>query len=134
MKPGVLAKIAMQVSEYFKKGYELSQTNQGLKTFDGAKFANVMQYHSIYFQGMAYFVVAQEEYKQASDKASGMGKVVGHYKAASATFEKAKQVVLTIPSNYQENFNGKFQEVCTRRDKTINENKTIYFEREMPAE
>jgi hypothetical protein len=27
MKPGVLAKIAMQVSDYFKKAYELSQTN-----------------------------------------------------------------------------------------------------------
>jgi hypothetical protein len=27
MKAGVLAKIAMQVAEYFKKAYELSQTN-----------------------------------------------------------------------------------------------------------
>jgi hypothetical protein len=58
MKANVLGKIAMQVAEYFKKAYELSQTNQGLKTHDSGKFANIMQYHSIYFQAMAYYVVA----------------------------------------------------------------------------
>lgn len=42
MKPNVLAKIAMQVSEYFKKAYDLSQTNQALKAFDGGKFANIL--------------------------------------------------------------------------------------------
>ena len=41
MKPTVLAKVSMQVSEYFRKAYELSQTNQMLKQFDGAKFANI---------------------------------------------------------------------------------------------
>jgi hypothetical protein len=49
MKANVLAKIAMQVAEYFKKAYELSQTNSGLKTFDSGKFSNIMQYHSKYF-------------------------------------------------------------------------------------
>lgn len=34
LKAAVLSKTAMQVSEYFKKAYELSQTNTGLKTFD----------------------------------------------------------------------------------------------------
>ena len=58
MKANVLAKIAMQVAEYFKKGYDLSQTNTGLKGYDGGKFANVMQYHSIYFSAMGYFVMA----------------------------------------------------------------------------
>ena len=58
MKALVLAKIAMQVGEYFKKAFELSQTNQALKTFDGGKFANIMQYHSLYFQGMAFLVLA----------------------------------------------------------------------------
>jgi hypothetical protein len=33
-KAAVLAKTAMQVSEYFKKAFELSQTNTGLKSFD----------------------------------------------------------------------------------------------------
>jgi len=93
-----------------------------------------MQYHSIYFQGMAYFVVAQDEFKTASDKSQGMGKVVAHFKVASSIFDKAKQVVLTIPSNYQDNFNNKYAEICKLRDKAINENKTIYFEREMPIE
>lgn len=34
MKAGVLSKVSMQVSEYFKKSYELSQTNVGLKSYD----------------------------------------------------------------------------------------------------
>ena len=33
-KAPVLSKTAMQVAEYFKKGYELSQTNAGIKQFD----------------------------------------------------------------------------------------------------
>ncbi len=49
MKPPVLAKISMQVGDYFKKAYELSLTNTGLKQYDSAKFSNVMQYHSLYF-------------------------------------------------------------------------------------
>lgn len=63
MKPNVLGKIAMQVAEYFKKAYDLSQTNAALKAYDGGKFVNIMQYHSIYFGAMAYFVVAQDEFK-----------------------------------------------------------------------
>ena len=42
MKPIVLSKIAMQVAEYFKKAYELSLTNVGLKSHDSSKFSNVM--------------------------------------------------------------------------------------------
>jgi hypothetical protein len=61
-----------------------------------------------------------------------MGDAVGYCKAAVTAFEKAKKVVLLIPSNYQENFNAKIKEVVTLRDKVINENKTIYFERELP--
>ena len=45
MKAGVLSKIAMQVADYFKKAFDLSQTNQHLKAFDGGKFANIMNYH-----------------------------------------------------------------------------------------
>lgn len=58
MKAAVLGKTAMQVSEYFKKAYELSQTNGGLKAFDNSKFANVLMYHTYYFEGMAYYVLA----------------------------------------------------------------------------
>jgi len=57
----------MQVSEYFKKAYELSQTNSGLKAFDNGKFAGVLMYHTYYFEGMAYYVLAQEEFKAAGE-------------------------------------------------------------------
>ena len=58
LKANVLSKTAMQVAEYFKKAYELSQTNQGLKAYDNAKFSNILCYHSYYFEAMAYYVVA----------------------------------------------------------------------------
>ena len=59
-----------------------------------------MNYHSMYFSGMAYYVLAMDEYKTASDKAQGMGKVVTLFKITTAMFDKAKQVVTTIPANY----------------------------------
>jgi hypothetical protein len=54
MKAGTLAKIAMQVADYFGKAYDLSQTNQALKAYDSSRFANIMHYHSLYFSAMAY--------------------------------------------------------------------------------
>ena len=59
-----------------------------------------MQYHSIYFGAMAYFVVAQDEFKTANEKSQGMGKAVSYFKRADAEFERAKPVVALIPSNY----------------------------------
>lgn len=134
MKPVVLAKIAMQVAQYFAKAHELSQTNVGLKAFDGAKFANVMLYHSIYFAAMGYFVLAQHEIKNVAEKTKGQGLVVALLKKTAIEFERAKQVVTLIPSNYQDNYNAKYADVIKLRDKAIHDNKTIYFEREIPVE
>lgn len=132
LKANVLSKTAMQVAEYFKKAYELSQTNQGLKAYDGGKFSGILCYHSSYFEAMAYYVVAKEEFNKAGDAGKGMGLAAGYFKATVAAFDRAQKVVLSIPSNYQENFKAKYDEVIKARDKAINENKTIYFEREIP--
>ena len=134
MKPGVLAKIAMQVAEYFRKAYELSQTNAALKTYDSGKFANVQLYHSIYFKAMAYFVLAQEQYKRVDEQANGMGLAVGYFKAVIAQLDEAKKVVGLIPSNYQDNFNAKYSDIAALRDKAVKDNKSIYFERETPVD
>jgi hypothetical protein len=77
---------------------------------------------------MGYSVLAQEEYKIVDEKAKGMGKAVSLYKKTVAEFDKAKPFMPLIPSNYQDNFNTKYAEICKGRDKAINENKTIYFE------
>ena len=42
MKAPVLAKIATQVSEYFKKANDFSQTNSAIKAYDSSKFSNIM--------------------------------------------------------------------------------------------
>lgn len=94
MKPPVLAKISMQVGDYFKKAFELSLTNTGLKNYDGSKFSNVMQYHSLYFQAMSYNVIAMEEFKKVGEVSQGMGKAVSMFRATMAQMEKAKPVSL----------------------------------------
>ena len=83
---------------------------------------------------MAYFVLAQDEFKQASEKSQGMGRAVGYFKKAALEFERAKPVVALVPSNYQDNFNTKYADLVKLRDKAINENKTIYFEKELSVE
>jgi hypothetical protein len=60
-----------------------------------------------------------------------MGRVVGYFKKTAAEFERAKGIVTLIPSSYQDNFNTKYADVVKMRDKAINENKTIYFEKEL---
>ena len=42
MKATVLSKTSMQVAQYFKQAYELSQVNPGVKSYDGAKFTNIL--------------------------------------------------------------------------------------------
>ena len=83
---------------------------------------------------MGYFVLAQHELKNVADKAKGQGLAVAMLKKTAIEFEKAKQVVTLIPSNYQDNYNNKYGDVIKLRDKAIHENKTIYFERETPVE
>jgi hypothetical protein len=75
-------------------------------------------YHTYYFEGMAYYVLAQEDMRVASDAGKGMGRAVGYFKATATIFEKAKSVVYSIPANYQENFNLKYQELCKLRERS----------------
>lgn len=49
---------------------------------------------------MAYYVIAQEQFKNAGDQGKGMGDAVGYYKATATAFEKARKVVVLIPANY----------------------------------
>lgn len=63
-----------------------------------------------------------------------MGLAVSMFKATLAIFDQAKAVVLTIPPNYQDNFNKKYTEISAMRDKAIKDNKSIYFEREAPLD
>jgi len=56
---------------------------------------------------MAYFVMAQDELKKVNDNAKGMGLAVSLLKKTALEFEKAKQVVTLIHSNYQDNYNNK---------------------------
>jgi len=90
MAPTMISKIAMQVAEYFKKAYEFSQVNNALRTFDNQRFANVLKYHSLYFEAMAYYTLLDMSYKEANNKAKGMGRVAGLGKVTIAKFEACR--------------------------------------------
>ena len=79
-------------------------------------------------------VIAQESYKKVEETASGMGLAVSYFKACLAILDQAKQVVLQIPSNYQDNYNNKHADITKFMEKANKENKSIYFERETPVE
>jgi len=49
-------------------------------------------YHTYYFEAMAYYVLAKEEYNSAGEAGKGMGKAVGYLKATLAIFDKGKSV------------------------------------------
>ncbi len=89
MKAGILSQIAMQISIYFKEAYEFAQTNSGIKVYENAKFANVMLYHSVYFESMAYLSLANEHYKVSTDNGKGMGLTVAYFRVAMEAMKKA---------------------------------------------
>jgi hypothetical protein len=39
---------------------------------------------------MAYYVIANEEYKKAGEQGKGMGNAVSYFKVTASIFEKAK--------------------------------------------
>jgi hypothetical protein len=63
-----------------------------------------------------------------------MGLAVGYFKAVLGQLDEAKKEVPLIPSNYQDNFNNKYNDIAAMRDKAIKDNKSIYFERETPVD
>lgn len=67
MAAAVLSKIAAQVSLYFDKAFQANQVSSDLRSFDNRKFANVMGYHSKYFQAQSYWMLGSSLFKQAND-------------------------------------------------------------------
>lgn len=119
MKSTVLAKIAMQISEYFKKSYELSITGPSIKTYDSGRFSNIQNYHHFYFKAMSYMVIGIETQKGVAESGKGMGLAIGYLRESLKILDEAKCVYGLIPPNYQENFNKKYQEITTCLEKAI---------------
>lgn len=133
MKPEVLSKICAQVSVYFQKAFEQNQINQNLRSFDTGKFANVLGYHAKYFFAMAYFQLAEAEYKAAEKAAKGIGRAATYLKITVAKFDEAKPFVNALGGSYKANFDKKYSEVVALKDKCVNDNQTVYYEGEPEA-
>ncbi len=63
-----------------------------------------------------------------------MGLAISYLKATLAILDEAKNIVLQIPANYQDNYNSKYKTIAELRDKALKDNKSIYFEREVPLD
>jgi programmed cell death 6-interacting protein len=110
MKPALLSKIAMQISEYFAEAHKFSQMNQGIRQYDGGKFSNIMLFYSHYFEASAYLVLAQHERTVVKEKATGAGKMVGLAQCACNKFMKMQTIASQVPSNYQGTHKNRLQE------------------------
>ena len=130
MKSSVMAKIALQISEYFQKSYSLSITNQNIKAYDSGRFSNIQNYHHYYFKAMSYMVLGIDVQKQVAETGKGMGLAISYLRYSLGILDEAKSVVTMIPSNYQENFNKKYEDIQANLNKAVNQNKSIYFEPE----
>jgi hypothetical protein len=63
-----------------------------------------------------------------------MGKALSYFRACIKILDEAKKVVVLIPSNYQDNFNNKYNDISTFLQKAEKANRSIYFESEIPFE
>ena len=78
--------------------------------------------------------VLSHEFKKANDEGHGMGLALSHLKATQALFDRAKPLVAGLPSNYVDTYNSKISEVTKVLEKANHENKSIYFEKEIPID
>lgn len=60
-----------------------------------------------------------------------MGRAVGYFKKTVEILDSAKPVVYLLKSNYEQNFYNKYNEIVKMKDKAFEENKQIYFEKEL---
>jgi len=115
---------------YFQKAFEYNQINQALRSFDTGKFANILGYHARYFSALAFWQLAEAEYKLSDKNAKGIGRAVTYLKITVGKFDEAKNFVNTIGGSYKTNFDKKYAEVIALRDKALKENQTVYYESE----
>ena len=133
MAPNVLSKVAAQVSIYFEKAFEQNQVNPNLRSFDNRKMANVLGYHARYFSAMAYWQLGSSTFVKAGQEGRNMNLAVAYLTLCNEKFTDAKQYAEACGGAYLQNFNIKFQEAQTMLAKAIDDNKKIYYEKNIPT-
>lgn len=83
---------------------------------------------------MAWLQNAEHQKAITDEKAKECGKTVTMLKIACAKFEKARPFVNILGGQYKTNFEKTLGEACALRDQMVKENKTVYYESEMPLE
>ena len=88
MAPELLSKIALKISNYFSDAYEKSQMNLAIKKFKNGQWANILAYHSKYFEASAWQVLAVHRFQKAKDDGKDMGIAAGTAMQARKLFEE----------------------------------------------
>lgn len=89
--PEILSKVALQISTYFKRAFEMSQTNRAIKKFDMGKFAGVLDYHDRYFEASGWLVLGINRFQKAKDEGKDMGIAAGTAAHAHELFANMTQ-------------------------------------------
>eukprot|EP00347_Sterkiella_histriomuscorum_P011694 403371464 len=134
MKAAVVCKIAMQVSTYFGLAFNFGTANQYTRNYEKGVFLRIQDYHTGYFKAIAHLILGSDELKQVASQGQGMAKAIGNLSKAIFYFEQVKQIVATLPNAYLDNFNSKLNEAIQLRDQAIQQNRTIYFEQDIPLD
>jgi hypothetical protein len=82
----MLSKIALQISIYFEKAFEMSQCNRAIKKFQNGQFSGVLEYHSKYFEASAWLVLGINRFQIAKEAGAKMGEAAGTANHALSLF------------------------------------------------
>jgi len=134
MKKNTLSKICAQIGTYFLKAYEDCQVNPHLRAFEAGHFANVLGYHGQYYTALSWLNLAEFQVELTNKQSKDCGRCVTQLKIACAKLEMCKQLVNQLGGAYKANFDKVHAEAVALRDQMIKENKTIYYEAELPIE
>lgn len=126
--PELLSKVALQISEYFKKAYDYSQMNRAIKAFDRGRFAGILEYHDKYFEGSAWLVLGINRFQVAKDQGKDMGIAAGTANHAAQLFAKMEGIVRTIPQDYADNYNKKREQANNMATMSADKAKKVFFE------
>lgn len=93
----------------------------------------MLGYHAKYYNGMAWLNLGEAQCELTDKESKGCGKAVSMMKICCIEFDKCKPFTNVLGGQYASNFNKVYAEACALRDKMIQENKTVYYDAEIPA-
>lgn len=120
--------ICAQIGTYFQQAYEDNQINPHLRAFENQHFANVLGYHSKYYNALAWSLLLDGQVEFVDKNSKECGKAVTIAKVALKKFDECVPFVNTLGGQYKQNFDKQLAETQSVAKRMMDENKKIYFD------